>query len=176
MEKLLWFCVTISTALLLYVILSVDTTESVNLFTLWYPQTSYEKIWASEEMNSLVEYAYIISNGDKDFIHTIEAESWRHTNRQSNVYKDWKRETSFWLCQRNTRRRSHIVNDPMFVSWERQLLKCYEQRQQWVSDGVIHRQLYWYNRRNEMSSHFQEVTSYNLIMIDLIYLLIWDDG
>jgi len=81
-----------------------------------------------------VDYAFAISWGDKDFILTLQAENsaWS-IDRQSNYYRNGRREPSFGLCQINKDYHADIVNDPRFFSdWKRQIETCWNSYRNWV--------------------------------------------
>jgi len=127
----------------------------------WYIKTdytlTYKKIWGWELTQDLVQYAYDVSSWNLDFIHTIECENWmREPLRQSNVVNEkWQRETSYWLCQRNTIWFSDIVNDQNFSDPYWQIDKCLEMYNGWQSIGILENRLYWYNNRSQCATHFE---------------------
>jgi hypothetical protein len=130
--------------------------------TYGYIETSYtvtyEKINWWELTKDLVDYAYDVSDGDLDFIHTIECENgmWEPL-RQSNVVKEWKRETSYGLCQRNTRWFSNIVNDPNFSDPYWQIDTCWEMYNNRKEIWILHNRLYGYNNRRRCAQKFETV-------------------
>lgn len=124
---------------------------------------TYEKIWWWELTQDLVKYAYEVSDWDLDFIHTIECENWmREPLRQSNVIdKNWYRETSYGLCQRNTRWHSAIVRDPNFSDPYWQIDTCWDMYSSWKEKNLIPYRLYGYNNRKVCATHFERVIDIN---------------
>lgn len=100
-------------------------------------------------VQSYVQYAYNISDGDMDFITTLEAENWlRNPQRQSEVRKDWVREDSWGFCMMHRAWHSDIVDDARFFTDPyRQLDQCYK-KYIWGTT------FYWYYHRNWLKSRF----------------------
>jgi hypothetical protein len=85
-----------------------------------------KKGW-SKEASYWLQYAYNISDCDKDFIAMLLAEngSLDHT-KQSYVVKDGVREDSYGFCQIHRQWHADIVDDPRFQNQDWQLQKCLE--------------------------------------------------
>ena len=104
----------------------------------------YKKYSENDYHNLFVNYAYYISSGDMDFVLTLTAENTlRDYQRQSNVYNNWIREQSYWLCMIHRKRHSYIVDNPLFWSDAfRQLDRCLELYKAWTP-------MYWFNKRRD---------------------------
>ena len=93
-----------------------------------FHNTKPVKVGGTDEQQIKVQYAWDISNGDKDFLYMIEGESstWDET-RQSEVVKNGKREASYGICQIHKGYHPRIVKDPrFFTDWKWQIDQCYK--------------------------------------------------
>lgn len=93
--------------------------------------------------SELVQKWYEISNGDIDFILTVQAESWWSPKA---IGDKW---LAHWLCQWNERWHKDITRDINFKSPEWQLKKCFEYYSNYKKKNILHKRLYWYNHRNK---------------------------
>lgn len=101
-----------------------------------------------EERQVLIDVAREKSWYDMDFMGTVECESnWKR-------YATWDNGDAHWLCQRNQRRNSYIVDDPSFDNRYRQLDRCMEYYNAVEEAGVIHRKLYGYLWKEECKKNF----------------------
>lgn len=107
----------------------------------WFPEDSI--------VQSYVQYAWDISNGDMDFITTLEAENGlRNPQRQSEVRKNGVREDSRGFCQLHRAWHSAIVDDARFKTdpyW--QLEQCYNKY-------LAGTKFYWYFVRHWLEKRF----------------------
>lgn len=116
-----------------------------------------------EERQVLVDIARERSWNDMDFMATIECESNRQRDKQSQFRTvDWQQEESYGLCQRNTKRHSWIVNDPSFSNRYWQLDWCIHYYNQRIEFDKIERTLYWYNVRDNCRRNFTIKGTYTL--------------
>lgn len=95
-----------------------------------------EKVWASDEINEKVKYAFEIWLEDKRFIGTLEAEnsSWSIDRRSNTWYmRKWKKYYDYWFCQISEYYHPKIVHDPkFFTDWKWQIRVCYVLYQKWT--------------------------------------------
>lgn len=85
-----------------------------------------KKGW-SKDASYWLQYAFNISDCDKDFIAQMLAENGNMDfNLQSYVVKDGIREESYGVCQIHKGYHPEIVNDPRFSDQEWQIQKCLE--------------------------------------------------
>lgn len=107
--------------------------------------------------NDLVTKAFEISNGDLDFILTVEAESsWN----PKAIGDHWN---SKWLCQWHQKWQKSVRNDPNFEDPDWQLQKCFEFYQWYKEAWIIHKRLYWYNVRLKKKNLFEVQTVQTLV-------------
>lgn len=109
------------------------------------------KKYAQKEQQDLVNYAREVSNCNKDFILTIERESWF---RWDAVWDWW---TSYWLCQwhvpwqKDWRTKS---NDPAIQNWYNMIDKCRWSWQKKQESWWVGNWLYWYRVRHTVEKRF----------------------
>lgn len=106
------------------------------------------KIWANDEQQALVKYAWKVS-WNIDFILTIERESWF---RRDAVWDWW---TSYWLCQWHQPWkvwRWKYSTDQALANWYNMIDKCWESRQ--IKWDKIWSWLYGYNTRHQVKNRF----------------------
>ncbi len=110
--------------------------------------TFITKNWVSEEQQSLVQYAWSISNS-VDFVLTLEAES----GFRRDAVGDWWH--SYWICQRynpSKRNRWQESTDPALENGYTMIQKC---RESWQIKGKqIWSWLHWYHVRHRVAERF----------------------
>ena len=85
-----------------------------------------------DERTKMVQYAYEVWGYDLVALIECENATW-NPFRQSDVYKDWVREPSFWLCMIHKGFHPEIVNDSRFwEDWKRQIDTCNRLYQGWT--------------------------------------------
>ena len=132
--------------LLLYVFPTMFYTWQ--MFNPYYERQTIDRYWYDQERQVLIDVARLKSNYDMDFMATVECESRRDWTLQSEVeVMPWIREDSHWLCQRNRRRHSDVLDNPRFENRYWQLSKCLEYYQWRKKYDVVNKMLYWYNVR-----------------------------
>lgn len=109
---------------------------------------------ASPEQQKKIDYAYLISNYNNDFIYTLEAENgnW-DTNRSSiivgaNGYRD------VGLCQLNRQWHSSFIDSPAFKDYKNQLHYCWDVFTKAMDSGRIRTTFYGYNRKHIAAKNF----------------------
>lgn len=90
---------------------------------------------------TLIQKWYELSNGDMDFILTVEAES------RWDIKAIWDQCHSHGLCQWNKRWHSDIINNPLFNTEDYQLKTCFAFYNDYIRHWVIQKRLFWYNVR-----------------------------
>ena len=105
---------------------------------------------SSMKRNDLVDYAWKVSNGNLDFILTIEGES------SFNPKAIGDNGNSVWLCQRHQKRQAETRKNPNFKDPKRQVEQCRKNYSQRVKDWIIHKRLYAYNWRKNTVEILQE--------------------
>ena len=80
----------------------------------------------SAEQQRVVDLAWEVSGGDIEFLYLLKTENGLLTSgRQSDCWKDGRREPSFGFCQIDRDHHRKIVDDPLFFTDERwQLGEC----------------------------------------------------
>ena len=124
-----------------------EPTNSVQSIYTW--TVVYVKWFPKDSMaTKIATYEYKISGGDLDFLATMKAENgWYNMYQQSNVYKNGKREESYWLCQM-MRKYHPEVNTKIFrESWEYQVEICWK-KYKWGT------KFYGFNVRNKYKNDF----------------------
>ena len=131
------------------------TKTVINTVSAWYDKPTERKIyhrWRPEDnvVQLYVNMAREISNGDRDFIRTLEAENGtRNPYKQSGVVSKWVREDSRWFCQLHRNWHSDIVDDNRF--WEspkRQMEQCRLKYKWWT-------RFYGYDVRYKVKDRFE---------------------
>ena len=111
-----------------------------------------EKIFRLGEENDLVQYAWELSEGDWDFILTVEGES---EFKPSAVGDNGN---SKGLCQWHQRWHKDVRNDPNFNDGRWQVEKCWEYFKGYREAGILHKRLFAYNYRQDKRSRFEVKT------------------
>lgn len=106
--------------------------------------------------NVNVHNAWDISEGDMDFILTVEAESQFDENAVGDHWR-WH-----WFCQWNTTWHSETINDSNFRDPVWQIQKCFEYYTEVFNNGTISNRLYWYNIRHLVKDRFKFETEWKL--------------
>ena len=108
----------------------VTSVKTVQVVNAWYItwKIVYVKGFPEDSMaTKIATYAYKISNGDIDFLATLKAENgWFNMYQQSNVYKNGKREESYWLCQMMKKYHPEVNTKIFRESREYQVETCYK--------------------------------------------------
>lgn len=81
----------------------------------------------------MIQYAYEV--WWMDLVTLMECEnSTRNPFRQSDVYKNGRREPSYWLCMIDKDFHPSIINDKRFWDdWKFQVDECYRLRKRWTA-------------------------------------------
>ena len=108
--------------------------------------------------NELVTKAFELSEGDIDFLLTVEAESRWNTEA---IGDHWN---SKGLCQWHKRWQKSVRQDPNFSDPDWQLQKCFEFYQWYKKAWIIHKRLYWYNVRKKHSDLIKIQTGSLLVL------------
>lgn len=112
--------------------------------------------------NQMIQYAF--EKWWEDLVYLIECENatW-NLQRQSEVYKDWVREDSWWLCQINRIRYSSIVGNPkkndeqwkkFSTDWKYQIEQCNNLMNEWTPFYWRERMIKWQKCGNYVKSRF----------------------
>lgn len=109
---------------------------------------------ASPEQQEKVDYAYLISNGNKDFILTLEAENGLWTTNRSSIAVGSNGYRDVGLCQLNRQWHVAFIDSPEFSDFRKQLSYCYEVFRKGMESGRIRTTFYGYNNRSAVASHF----------------------
>lgn len=110
------------------------------------------------EKNELVTKAFELSDGDIDFLLTVEAESKWNTEA---IGDHWN---SKGLCQWHRKWHSKIRKDPNFSDPDWQLQKCFEFYSWYKAAWIIQKRLYWYNRRLKYQNSIKIQTGSLLVL------------
>lgn len=110
------------------------------------------------ERNELVTKAFELSNGDIDFLLTVEAESRWNTEA---IGDHWN---SKGLCQWHRKWHKNVRNDPNFSDPDWQLKKCFEFYSWYKTAWIIQKRLYWYNRRLKYQDSIKVQTGSLLVL------------
>lgn len=109
--------------------------------------TYAQRIGTSKELNEDIDYAYMISGNDINFIKTIERESsWNY----KAIWDKWK---AFWLCQINTR--WHKLPKKYLTDIKTQINVCWEMYSDYEKKWILHKRFYWYNSRKKADKLFE---------------------
>lgn len=111
--------------------------------------TTLLRLW---KRNDLVDYAWKVSNGNLDFILTIEGES------SFNPKAIGDNGNSVWLCQRHQKRQAETRKNSNFKDPKRQVEQCRKNYSQRVKDWIIHKRLYAYNWRKTRLKYYKKTT------------------
>lgn len=109
------------------------------------------KILKYEKEDELVSHAYSLSNGNLDFIYTVERES----GFSPNAIGDGG--NSKGLCQWNIRWHKEIRNHQNFNDGKWQVERCYEYYSAVKKNNTIQKRLYGYKKRMEVKNRFSIV-------------------
>lgn len=112
---------------------------------------------ASPEQQEKVDYAFLISNHDKDFVLTLEAENglWATTRRSIAIGANGYRDVG--LCQLNRQWHHRFIDSPEFRDFRKQLHYCLEVYQKAIDSGRIRTTFYGYNNRHKVAKNFDTI-------------------
>lgn len=103
-----------------------------------------------------VHNAYEISEGDMDFVLTVEAES---KFDPEAVGDSWN---SHWFCQWHRRWQSETLDNPNFKDPVWQMEECFKYYTEVFNNWTISNRLYWYRVRHLVKDRFKFETEWKL--------------
>jgi len=109
-----------------------------------------QKSWRDKRFleNVHVQHAYEISEGDMNFVLTVEAES------KFDPQAVGDNGNSRWFCQWHYKWHKETRNNPNFNDPVWQMEECFKYYTQVLNNGTINSRLYWYKVRNLMKDRF----------------------
>ncbi len=110
--------------------------------------TKQKKIYRNWQYLDYLQHWYEISNGDMDFIKTINQESSWDLNASGDKNKPSHGDYAWWLCQLNSHWRASEIADYKKMSPNQKVEFCYKKYSTWLKDWVIENQLKGYKKRN----------------------------
>lgn len=115
----------------------------------------YKKEWdKSDPRQKLVQYAFEIGGFDLVYLVECENATW-NIYRQSEVVQNGRREPSYWLCMIDRDFHKDIIDNPKFwESWQRQLDRCKELRDNWTPFYWPTRNVNWKQCHNYVKDRF----------------------
>jgi len=117
-------------------------------------QVSWRDKTFVEDVN--VHNAWDISEGDMDFVLTVEAES------QFDPTAVGDHGNGHGFCQWNRPWHDETLDDPNFKDPAWQMQKCFEYYTEVHNNGTIHSRLYWYPVRHLVKDRFKFETEWKL--------------
>lgn len=103
-----------------------------------------------------VHNAYEISEGDMNFVLTVEAES---KFDPEAIGDSWH---SHWFCQWHEKWQSDTLNNPNFKDPVWQMEECFRYYTEVFNNGTINSRLYWYPVRHLVKDRFKFETEWKL--------------
>lgn len=128
---------------------AVDSKQEEPKKTCRTVETEVEKLFRLGEEDELVSLGWEISQGDWDFILTVEGES------KWNPEAIGDHGNSKGLCQWHQRWQKAVRNDPNFNDARWQVQKCWEFFQGYREAGILHKRLFAYNYRQDKKDRFE---------------------
>ena len=110
---------------------------------------------ASPEQQEKIDYAFLISNNDKDFVYTLEAENGLWSTERSSIIVGANGYRDVGLCQLSRQWHSDFINSPEFKDYKKQLEYCWGVYQDGVKRGRIKTTFYGYNKRHIAAKNFE---------------------